>query len=97
MSENEAFAARLRMAMGWRGVSGLQLAAQIGVTQQSVSKFTRGKMLPASSVLVKIGKALDTSLDFLMGGDDLAAQVEDVLHALPPRLTDRQALAGMYE
>ena len=97
MTEQQAFSARLRMAMGWRGVSGLQLAAQIGVTPQAVSKFAHGKMLPASSVLVKIGKALDTSLDFLMGGDDLAAQVEDVLHALPPRLTDRQAQTGEYQ
>ena len=41
------------------------------VTAQAISKYEAGKMLPSSSVLVAIAKALDVSLDFLM-----SAQVE---------------------
>ncbi len=36
------------------------------VSAQSISKYESGKMLPSSAVLVGLGKALDTSLDFLM-------------------------------
>lgn len=37
------------------------------ITAQSVSKYETGKMMPSSSVLLALGKALDVSLDFLMG------------------------------
>ncbi len=36
------------------------------VSAQAISKYENGKMLPSSSVLVSLGQALDTSLDFLM-------------------------------
>ena len=38
------------------------------VTAQAISKYEAGKMMPSSAILVGIGKALDVSLDFLMGG-----------------------------
>ena len=41
------------------------------ISAQAISKYEAGKMMPSSSVLVGIGKALDVSLDFLFG-----AQIE---------------------
>jgi Zn-dependent peptidase ImmA (M78 family)/transcriptional regulator with XRE-family HTH domain len=41
------------------------------VTAQAISKYEAGQMLPSSTVLVGLGKALNVSLDFLM-----SAQVE---------------------
>ena len=41
------------------------------VSAQAISKYEAGRMLPSSSVLVALGKALNVSLDFLM-----SAQVE---------------------
>ena len=43
------------------------------ITAQAISKYETGKMMPSSAVLVGLGKALDVSLDFLMG-----AQVETI-------------------
>ena len=36
------------------------------VTAQAISKYEAGKMMPSSTVLVGLGRALDVSLDFLM-------------------------------
>ncbi len=41
------------------------------ITAQAISKYEAGKMLPSSTVLIALGKALNVSLDFLM-----SAQVE---------------------
>jgi len=38
------------------------------VSAQAISKYETGKMMPSSTVLVGLGKALGVSLDFLMGG-----------------------------
>jgi transcriptional regulator with XRE-family HTH domain len=38
------------------------------VSAQAISKYEADKMMPSSSVLVGLGKALGVSLDFLLGG-----------------------------
>ena len=67
------FAQRLRLARKRTGLSMRALAERMSpkVTAQAISKYEAGKMLPSSSVLVGLAKALDVSLDFLM-----SAQVE---------------------
>ena len=67
------FGERLRLARKRAGLSMRSLAEQMTpkVTAQAISKYEAGKMLPSSSVLVALGKALGVSLDFLM-----SAQVE---------------------
>jgi Zn-dependent peptidase ImmA (M78 family) len=39
-----------------------------GVSAQAISKYEADKMMPSSSVLVGLGKALGVSMDFLLGG-----------------------------
>ena len=67
------FGQRLRLARKRAGLSMRALADQMTpkVTAQAISKYEAGAMLPSSSVLVGLGKALGVSLDFLM-----SAQVE---------------------
>ena len=67
------FGQRLRLARKRAGLSMRSLADAMTpkVTAQAINKYEAGKMLPASAVLVGLGKALDVSLDFLM-----SAQVE---------------------
>lgn len=62
------FGQRLRLARKRAGLSLRELADRIGndVSAQAISKYESGKMLPSSSVLVALAKALDVSLDFLM-------------------------------
>ena len=63
------FGQRLRLARKRAGLSMRSLAEQMDpkVTAQAISKYEAGKMMPSSAVLAGLGKALDVSLDFLMG------------------------------
>ena len=61
---------RLRLARKKAGLSMQQLADHMSpsVSVQAISKYEAGIMMPRSSVLMALGKALGVSLDFLMGG-----------------------------
>lgn len=64
------FCDRLRLARKKAGLSMRALSERMSppVTPQAISKYEAGEMMPSSSVLVGIGKALGVSLDFLMSG-----------------------------
>ncbi len=51
---------------------GNQMSSKVSV--QMISKYEAGKMMPSSAVLVSFGKALDVSLDFLLGGQVIALE-----------------------
>jgi Zn-dependent peptidase ImmA (M78 family)/DNA-binding XRE family transcriptional regulator len=70
-----AFGDRLRLARLREGLSLEKLAARLDnkVSAQAINKYETGKMMPSSSVLVSLAKALDVSLDFLM-----SSQVEEL-------------------
>ena len=61
---------RLKLARKKAGLSMQALSMQMSpkVSAQAISKYESDKMLPSSSVLIGLGKALGVSLDFLMGG-----------------------------
>ena len=71
------FGQRLKLARRKAGLTLQDLADRTDpkVSLQAISKYETGKMMPSSAVLVGLAKALDVSLDFLMGG-----QVSDLEH-----------------
>ncbi|MFB3784853.1 MAG: helix-turn-helix domain-containing protein [bacterium] len=72
------FGQRLKMARKKAGFSLQDLSKRMSpaVSAQAISKYESGKMMPSSSALVSLGRALNTSLDFLMGGQ--IAELEGV-------------------
>ncbi|MHA6327296.1 helix-turn-helix domain-containing protein [Roseivivax sp. CAU 1753] len=68
--ERIMFGQRLRLARKRAGLSMRALAERVtpNVSAQAISKYEADKMMPSSSVLVGLGKALGVSLDFLLGG-----------------------------
>jgi len=64
------FAERLKLARKRAGLSLQALSERVSppVSAQAISKYEGGKMMPSSSVLLGLGKALGVSLDFLMSG-----------------------------
>ena len=68
--ERIMFGQRLRLARKRAGLSMQALAERVtpSVSAQAISKYEADKMMPSSSVLVGLGKALGVSLDFLLGG-----------------------------
>ena len=64
------FGRRLRLARKKAGLSLRDLAKRLPspVSAQAIGSYEAGRMMPRSAVLVELGRALDVSLDFLMGG-----------------------------
>ena len=48
------------------GLSQEQLAEQLGVSRQAISKWESGKAVPESDTLISISKYFDVTLDYLM-------------------------------
>lgn len=62
---NTVFPVRLASARTMRGMSRNDLSEKIGKSRQSVYKYEKGEMLPDSSSLIQIAKALDIPVDYL--------------------------------
>ncbi|MEN9503252.1 MAG: hypothetical protein RI964_2537 [Pseudomonadota bacterium] len=68
---------RLTLARKRRGVTKRTLAAQIEMTERSLSSYENGKGNPEEKTLIKIAKVLDFPLDFFLG-DNLEELSSDV-------------------
>ena len=91
MKDNETvlskdFPEKLRTLRKNRGWSQGQLGQKIGADLQRVSKYERGVMLPTMELMVRIAKAFDVSVDFLIRDDKEAAvgkiKNQELLHQL---------------
>ena len=52
------------------GKSQLEIANEIGVSQQCVSDYKAGRIVPSLEKLYELCKCLDVSADYLLGLDD---------------------------
>ena len=57
------------------GMSQEQLAAKIGITRQSVSKWESGSTLPELAKLIAISELFDVSVDYLVK-DSIGIQIQ---------------------
>ncbi|MBQ4288845.1 MAG: helix-turn-helix transcriptional regulator [Clostridia bacterium] len=57
------------------GLSQEQLAEQLGVSRQAVSKWESGKAVPESDTLISISRYYNVSLDYLMRENDLVSEM----------------------
>lgn len=58
---------RLREAIRQSGIPQKEIAKQIGVSAQTVSKYMREDIFPALDTLAKLCKILDVKSDFILG------------------------------
>ncbi|MBP5587328.1 MAG: helix-turn-helix transcriptional regulator [Treponema sp.] len=49
------------------GISQIELAAELGVTKQSISNWENDNIMPSIDMLIKIAKFFSVSTDFLLG------------------------------
>ena len=64
---NIKFAENLKVLRAERSLSQEKLASEIGVSQQCVSKWERGRMEPTLSYLWKLADFFGVSIDVLCG------------------------------
>jgi transcriptional regulator with XRE-family HTH domain len=84
------FNRNLRVAMAARNMAQKGLADAIGVSAAFTSAVCKGQKMPSSRRLVEIAKVLGVSHDYLLGGDDVGGQIDDVLAHRVVRKTARQ-------
>ena len=67
MSTEQTFAAKLRGLRAERRMTQEELAASVGVSSDSVSKWESGRYMPTLLTTVRIADVLNCSLDHLVG------------------------------
>jgi transcriptional regulator with XRE-family HTH domain len=67
MIGNETFGQRLARIRKAKGLTQVELAAQLGIIQVMVSDYERDKLRPYHEMIVKLAKALKISTDELLG------------------------------
>lgn len=75
--------ARIRLRRRLLGLTQGQLAEALGITFQQVQKYERGTNRVSASMLVRIGRRLDTTVAALVG--------EESVTTAPPRLLEQLA------
>ena len=59
-----------------KGISQLQLAQALGITQQSVNKYENQTTEPDIDMLINMADFFDTSIDFLLGHTNIERKYE---------------------
>lgn len=62
---------RLRKLREEKSISQIRLSVEIGVAQETISAYERGKAVPTCENLIKIAKYLNTSTDYLLDLSDI--------------------------
>lgn len=83
----DIFSQRLRSARIQAGFSQQELAAQLSITKQAVSKYETGKMLPESTLLIRIVAVLHQKADYFFR--PFTVSLENVAFRKKERLGDR--------
>ena len=73
----ETFGERLRSIRKDRGMTQEDIAAQIGVTKQTISQYERDVRRPDPNMLADIGDILHVSVDYLLGRTNDPIDYED--------------------
>ncbi len=62
-----SFADRLANLLKEQGISQKELAARVGVTEASMSRYMHSDRIPKSEIIANIATALHTTSDYLLG------------------------------
>lgn len=63
----EIFISRLEQVRKEKGLTRTKLASKVGVTKSAMSCYIIRKRIPRGDILVSIARALDVSIDYLVG------------------------------
>lgn len=66
LDRKETFGKKLRVARALRNLSMREVAAEVGVTAQAISKYETAKMMPRPQVLLRLAELYGVSVDWLL-------------------------------
>jgi len=64
----EAIARRLRGLLRANGMKQKDLAAEIGVTEATVSRYLSGQRIPRAHLIIRMARSLATTPDYILTG-----------------------------
>ena len=64
------FKDRLKELREGAGISQMQLAKELGVSQSAVAKWELGKTEPTASAIISVAKFFNETTDFVLGLED---------------------------
>lgn len=64
------FKDRLKELRQAKGLSQMQLARELNLSQSAVAKWELGKTEPTASAIIKVAKYFNETTDFMLGMDD---------------------------
>ena len=79
---------RIRMSRVRAGLSQRALAAQAKISPMAISKYEQDRMTPSSTVLIRLSRALDVTLDYLLRSTTVTLSAPDF--RCNPSLTQKQ-------
>lgn len=86
---------RLKQLRIEKGISQQQLAAVLGVSQQSINKYENHRVEPDISTLIAIADYFETSIDYLVGRmDDAAGSASSITRKESAMLADYRAMSS---
>lgn len=91
--QDAAFGARLAQLRKERVFTQEELAQKIGIVQEFVSRYERGKVRLHAEMVVRFAKALDVTTDELLGVQPAPDRADPV----PPKLRRRMERIGSLE
>ena len=94
------FRERLREEISFAGLSNKELAAKAGITLRSLVSYVSGQScMPSADVAVKLARALDTTVEYLVTGQNASLsdeasreKVRSLLHIYASLPEKQQAL-----
>lgn len=80
-----------------KAISQAKLAEILGLTQDSVSLWEKGKSIPATPYLIKLADFFGVSTDYLLGrSDDLGYVTVQSSPTVPALVEDQKQLLDLY-
>lgn len=86
---------RIRIVRESKGLTQDQLAAAAGISKSFVSEVENGKRNVSAQNLLRIANAMEASVEYLLRGVSLAAQVEPAAVTVPPELAAAAERLGL--
>jgi transcriptional regulator with XRE-family HTH domain len=76
--KNLEFSERLKRLIYERGLNQRKLSMSIGIASSAITAYVQGRV-PESSILSKIAKELNTSMEYLLWGEEMPSPKEPIM------------------
>jgi len=86
----------IRSARKLEGLTLKQLAEKVGASESTISQYELGKRQPDNEMLLKLSKALDTSVGALLGEQKKPASTGDELIEILEAAKERSDLRALF-